>query len=299
MTLYSEHEILKKAEEGGYGVGAFFPLSADWIKPIFQAAEEEHSPLIITNTPELAYDLGIGLYSSTLMKAAHEASVPVAFHMDHGFTTDEKTLGHIMHFIKNDWNSVMYDASMRSLEDNIRETSRIVEICHAGDVAVLGAVGIVPRDVGEVQGYSVPEELLTKPEAAKKFVRETKVDSLAISIGQYVHPLTLGEPRPVQKTAKLNFELLKRIRESVDVHLVLHGGTHVPDEAICQAIKLGISEIKVAALLAIVWADALREYLNENPDDTMTPNILGPALSAVKNMTVEYMKLFGSSGNAW
>lgn len=298
MTLYSEHEILKKAEEGGYAVGAFFPLTTDWIKPIFRAAEEERSPLIITNTPELAYALGIGTYSAALMNAAHEASVPVAFHMDHGFTTDEKTLGHIMHFIKNGWNSVMYDASMRSLVENIRETSRIVEICHAGNVAVLGAVGIVPRDVEQVQGYLVPEELLTKPEEVEEFVRETNVDSLAISIGQYVHPLTFGEPRPVQKTAKLDFELLKRIREITDAHLVLHGGTHVPDEAIRQAIELGISEIKVAALLAIVWADALREYLNENPDDTMTPNILAPALSAIKNTTVDYMKLFGSSGKA-
>jgi fructose/tagatose bisphosphate aldolase len=183
MTIFTENEILEKAEEGGYAVGAFFPLSMDWIKPIFEAAEQERSPIIITNTPELAYELDIGMYSAALMDAAQQARIPVCFHMDHGFTTDEKTLGHIMHFIRHSWNSVMYDASMKSLDDNIHETRKIVEMCHAGEVAVLGAVGLVPRDVEKLEGYQVPKELLTKPEEAKKFVQETGVDSLAISIG--------------------------------------------------------------------------------------------------------------------
>ena len=298
MTIYSENEILKNAEEQGYAVGAIFPLSMDWIEPIFQAAEEERSPIIITNTPELAYELGIETYSAALIDAAQRCTVPVAFHMDHGFTTDEKTLGHIMHFVTNGWNSIMYDASMKPFEDNVKETKEIVEICHAGEIAVLGAVGLVPRDVKTVEGYQVPADLLTKPEEAQKFVEETGVDALAISIGQFVHPLTFGEPRPVQKTAELNFDLLKEIKSRVDAHLVLHGGTHVPEESISKSIDLGVSEIKVAALLAIEWADAIRGYLEENPQDTMTPNILRPALSIVKKITKDYFRLFRSSGKA-
>jgi fructose/tagatose bisphosphate aldolase len=102
----------------------------------------------------------------------------------------------------------------------------------------------------------------------------------------------------VQKTAKLNFELIKELRDTVDSHLVLQGGTHISDEAIRKSIELGVSEIKVAAHLAIAWADTIKEYLNANPDDTMTPNILRPALSAVKELTVNSMRLFGSSGKA-
>jgi fructose-bisphosphate aldolase class II len=192
----------------------------------------------------------------------------------------------------------MYDASMRSLDENIRETREVVKICHAGEIAVLGAVGQVPRDVKKVDGYQVPDALLTRPEEAKRFVEETSVDSLAISIGQFVHPLTLGEPRPVQKTATINYGLLEKIRNATDAHLVLHGGTHISDEAIKRAIELGVSEIKVAALPAMAWADALREYMTANPDDLMPSNINKRALFEVKEITAGYMRLFGSSGKA-
>ena len=298
MTLVTENEILKNAEEGGYAVVALFALTMDWIQPIFEAAEQERSPIIISNAPELVEEIGIGRYSAALKESAQAARVPVCLHMDHGFTTDEKTLGHIMHFIKNGWQSVMYDASMRSLEENIQETREMVKICHAGEIDVLGAVGLVPRDVEKVEGYQVPNALLTKPDEAKKFVEKTGVDSLAISVGQFVHPLTLGEPRPIQKTAAINFELIKEIRSVTNAHLVLHGGTHVSDEAIKRAIELGVSEIKVAALPAMVWADALREYMTENPDNLMPSYIIKRALFEVKEITAGYMRLFGSSGKA-
>lgn len=298
MTLRTENEILKNAEEGKYAVVALFALTMDWIQPIFEAAEQEQSPIIISNAPELAEEIGIARYSAALKESAQEARVPVCLHMDHGFTTDEKTLGHIMHFIRNGWQSVMYDASMRSLDENIRETREVVKICHAGEIAVLGAVGQVPRDVKKMDGYQVPDALLTRPEEAKRFVEETSVDSLAISIGQFVHPLTLGEPRPVQKTATINYGLLEKIRNATDAHLVLHGGTHISDEAIKSAIELGVSEIKVAALPAMAWADALREYMTANPDDLMPSNINKRALFEVKEITAGYMRLFGSSGKA-
>jgi ketose-bisphosphate aldolase len=299
MALYTENEILSKAEEGKYAVGSFFALRMDWIKPIFEAAEEERSPIIISNTPELVGEMGFEGYSAALIASAQNARVPVCLHMDHGVTTDEKTLGHIMKFIRNGWSSVMYDASMKPLSENIRLTREVVKMCHAGEVTVLGAVGTVPRDVKEVKGYEVPRAGLTKPEEAKRFVEETEVDSLAIAIGQFVHPLTLGEPRPVQKSAKIDFELLREIRSVTDAHLVLHGGTHISDEAVKKAIELGVSEIKVAALQAIGWVDAIREYMKENPDDLMPSNILKPALLEVKKLTARYMRLFGSSGRAW
>jgi len=298
MTLCTENEILKNAEEGNYAVVALFALTMDWIQPIFEAAEQERSPIIISNGPELAEEIGISRYSAALIESAQAATVPVCLHMDHGFTTDEKTLGHIMHFIKNGWQSVMYDASMRSLDENIQETLEMVKICHAGGIDVLGAVGFVPRDVENIEGYQVPNTLLTKPEEAKKFVEETSVDSLAISIGQYVHPLTLGEPRPVQKNAKIDFGLLEKIRNATDAPLVLHGGTHVSDEDLKMAIELGVSEIKVAALSAMAWADAIREYMTANPDNLMPSDIIRPALFEIKEITAGYMRLFGSSGKA-
>ena len=298
MTLCTENEILKNAEDGKYAVVAMFALTMDWILPIFEAAEQEQSPIIISNSPELAEEMGIVGYSAALKEAAQATKIPVCLHMDHGFTTDEKTLGHIMHFISNGWQSVMYDASMRSLNENIQETREMVKICHAGGIDVLGAVGLVPRDVKKVEGYQVPNEFLTKPEEAEQFVKETGVDSLAISIGQFVHPLTLGEPRPIQKNAKMNFGLLEKIRKATDAHLVLHGGTHISDEDTRRAIELGVSEIKVAALPAIGWADALREYITANPDDLMPSNIIKNALSEVKEITASYMRLFGSSGKA-
>jgi len=140
---------------------------------------------------------------------------------------------------------------------------------------------------------------LTRPEEAKGFVQETKVDSLAIAIGQFVHPLTFGESRPVKKTAKIDFELLEKIRLATGAHLVLHGGSHIPDESIKKTIALGVSEIKVACLPAIAWVDTIRQYMAENPHDLMPANILEPALSEIKRITVESMRLFKSSGKAW
>lgn len=298
MTLYTENEILSRAEEGGYAVGAFFVLSMDWINPIFEAAEEEGAPVIISNSPGEVEKIGFGTYSAALMEAAHNARVPVCLHMDHGMTTDERTLGDIMKFVRNGWSSVMYDGSMMPIEENTQRTKDIVKMCHAGEITVLGAMGKVPRDVKEVEGYEVPQSILTKPGEAREFVEETGVDSLAIAIGQFVHPLTLGESRPIQKTAKIDLDLLKQIRSATDAHLVLHGGTHISDEDVKKTIELGVSEIKVAASLAIAWVDALDGYRRDNPDDLMPSNIVKAASKEIKKLTVEYIRLFGSAGKA-
>lgn len=299
MSLCGENEMLRRAENGKYAVGIFFALTMNFIKPIVEAAEEENSPVIISYSPEFLEDFGIESFSAALRASAQNTKVPVCLHMDHGFTTDEKTIGQILKCMQNGWTSVQYDASMKPLDENIRETQEVTKLVHAVGNTILGSMGTVPRDVKKVEGYEVPEAMLTKPEEAERFVRETKVDSLAIAVGQFVHPLTLGEPRPIKKTAKIDFERIKAIRKVTNAHLILQGGTHISDDSIKKAMELGVSGTKVAAELAIVWVDAIRKFMEENPDNLMPPYILKPGLLEVKRVTSEMMRLFGSSEKAW
>jgi fructose-bisphosphate aldolase class II len=162
---------------------------------------------------------------------------------------------------------------------------------------VAKAVGVsVEAELGKIGGtedditVSEKEAFLTEPEDARIFVEATRVDSLAVAIGT-AHGQYKGEP-------KLDFKRLEKIRSLVDVPIVLHGSSGVPDESIRQAIQLGVRKVNIDTNIREAFVKAVRKAADDNPKEIDPRKILGPARKAMAEIIQEKIRLFGSSGKA-
>jgi len=303
VAFVNENELLENARKGGYAVPGFFPFNLDFIKPIIEVAEEERAPVIILQGPEFISSFGENVFTQALITAAHYARVPVSIAVDHAFVTGEDSIPQALRAIHLGWKSVMLDGSLMPYEENVRMTKELAEICHGAGVACVGALGEVRRFFPQAMHYSgafdesftVPPEIMTDPVQAAEFVSKTNVDTLAISVGQYVRSLWDGELPPFKRTGRLDLERLKAIRRNVEAHLVLHGSTHVNKDDLRAAIACGVNMIKVASEQALIWSTEIRKFVTEKPDIMFPEDIQKPALSAVKESMRYYIRLFNAA----
>ncbi len=283
--LVTGNEILLDAQKNGYAVGAFNVNNMEIVQAIIEAAEETNSPAILQASQGGIKYAGVEYIAALGKVAGRNAKVPVALHLDHGTDFEQ-----IIQCIRHGFTSVMIDASQYPLEENIAITKKIVEIAHAAGVSVeaeLGKIGGTEDDIT----VSERDATFTNPDEAEKFVRETGIDSLAIAVGT-AHGVYKGEP-------KIEFDLIKEIRSRVDIPLVLHGSSGVPNEAIEKAIPLGISKLNIDTDLRVQFSQGVKELLAANPDEIDPRKILAPAKEKMKARIIEKMNLFGSSGRAW
>ena len=277
-------EILQDAHKNNYAVGAFNVNNMEIVQAIIEAAEELNSPVILQASQGGLKYAGVEYIAALGKVAAEKAKVPVALHLDHG--TDFQQ---IMLCIRHGFSSVMIDGSQYELEENIAITKKVVEIAHAVGISVeaeLGKIGGIEDDIV----VNEREATFTDPMEAKLFVDKTKVDYLAIAVGT-AHGVYKGEP-------KLDFDRIKAIKEAVNIPLVLHGSSGVPNDAIEKAVSLGINKINIDTDLRIAFTDAIKDFLKKDPDNIDPRKILGPGKEAMKEVIKEKMRLFGSAGRA-
>jgi fructose-bisphosphate aldolase class II len=299
-------EILKKAREEGYGVGAFNVNNMEFLQAVLEAAEEQRSPVILALS-EGAMKYGGRALTLMAVELAKEARVPVAVHLDHGSSYES-----VLRALRAGFTSVMIDKSHEDFETNVRETRRAVEAAHAVGVTVEAELG---RLAGIEEHVAVDEKdaLLTNPEEARIFMERTGADYLAVAIGTS-HGAYKGKGRPFIDHARL-----ERIARLVPAPLVLHGASAVPPELverfrasggeigeaagihpedIKKAISLGIAKINTDTDLRLAFTALIREALNKNPKEFDPRKYLGPAREAVKEVVKSRMELFGSVGRA-
>lgn len=198
-----------------------------------------------------------------------------------------------MNFIKKavdyGYSAVHFDGSTLSLKKNIEYTKKIVEYAHKKGVLVEGELGYLR---GESRVYKerarIKKEDLTSPLEVKRFVEETKIDSLAVVIGN-IHGIYKG-------ALELDFERLKEISKKTNVFLVLHGGSGIPKEEIKKAIKLGIVKINVNTELRLVWKKSLESVLKTQ--EIKPYKILPRVQKAVQKKVEEKIKLFKSENKS-
>lgn len=282
--LVTGKEILLDAQKNGYAVGAFNVNNMEIVQAIIEAAEETNSPVILQASQGGINYAGVEYIAALGKLAGRNAKVPVALHLDHGTDFEQ-----IIQCIRHGFTSVMIDASKYPLEENIKLTKEIVRIAHAAGVSVeaeLGKIGGTEDDVT----VDERDATFTDPAEAKRFVDETGVDFLAIAVGT-AHGVYQGEP-------KLDYDRIKTIRETVDVPLVLHGSSGVPEQAIRKAVPLGISKINIDTDLRIKFSEGVKNLLKENPDEIDPRKILKPAKAGMKEKIIEKMNIFGSAGKA-
>lgn len=275
--LISMIELMKKAREGHYCVPAIAVENEHSVRAAIKAAEEKRSPLIMISlfkvNPDICY------FGRIVTDLAIRAGVPVAMCQDHGGTYEEAIWA-----IRAGFTDVMADRSTLSFEENIAQVSEIVGIAHAVGVGVeaeLGHVGIATNyEVDGTSGFTVPAE-------AVEYVERTGVDALAVAIGT-AHGVYKGVP-------KLQFELLRELREKVPVPLVLHGGSGTGEENLKRACRMGICKLNISNDLK---RGAIGN-LNENCKDGMGAYAMYPLLfEGYKNVAAGYMDLCGSAGKA-
>lgn len=275
--LISMIELMKKAREGHYCVPAIAVENEHSVRAAIKAAEEKRSPLIMISlfkvNPDICY------FGRIVTDLAIRAGVPVAMCQDHGGTYEEAIWA-----IRAGFTDVMADRSTLPFEENIAQVSEIVRIAHAVGVGVeaeLGHVGIATNyEVDGTSGFTVPAE-------AVEYVERTGVDALAVAIGT-AHGVYKGVP-------KLQFELLRELREKVPVPLVLHGGSGTGEENLKRACRMGICKLNISNDLK---RGAIGN-LNENCKDGMGAYAMYPPLfEGYKNVAAGYMDLCGSAGKA-
>ena len=179
----------------------------------------------------------------------------------------------------------MIDGSHFPFEENVKLVKSVVDFCHAKDCSVeaeLGRLGGVEDDMS----VDAESAFLTDPQEAKQFVERTGVDSLAVAIGT-AHGL-------YTKTPKIDFQRLGEIREVVDVPLVLHGASDVPDEYVRRTIELGVCKVNVATELKIAFADAVKAWFAENPQGNDPRYYMRVGMDAMKEVVRSKINVCGS-----
>lgn len=282
--LVTGKEILQDAHKNGYAVGAFNINNMEIIQAVIAAAEEEKAPVILQTSEGAIKYAGMDYLSAMVKVAANKAKVPVALHLDHGTDFDN-----LVRCIANGWTSVMFDGSHFPLEENIKWTKEVVKIARAAGVSIEAELG---RLGGVEDNISVAEKdaFFTDPDEAKTFVEQTGIDYLAIAIGT-AHGKYKGEP-------KLDFDRLKTIKGMLNMPIVLHGASGVPEDSIKKAIALGVNKINIDTDVRQAFTDGIHSAFAKNPDVFDPRKICGPAKDAMKAVVIGKMRMFNCSGKA-
>ena len=280
--LVTSKEMLQKAQDGHYAVGAFNVENMEMVQAVIAAAEELKSPVMLQTTSSTLKYASPELYFANAKAEAEKASVPVCIHLDHGKDFDIS-----MKCLRAGYTSIMIDGSHEEYEENIRMTKEVADVCQAMGIPCEGELGKVGGKEDDVEAEG---DAYTDPAEAKEFVERTGVTSLAVGI---------GTAHGVYKTTPvLNVERLSEIREVVDIPLVLHGASGLSDEAVRECISRGICKVNFATELRQAYTKAVKELLTEKPE-TFDPKAYGKlGREAVKELVKNRMKVCGSDGKA-
>jgi fructose-bisphosphate aldolase class II len=284
LSLVPVEDLLRKAQEGDYAVGAFNCNNMEIVQAIVAAAEKENAPVIMQASQGAIKYAGLDYITTMAKLAAGKAKVPVALHLDHGTSFEQ-----CIQCIRAGFSSVMIDGSKLPLQENIALTRRVLEVARACGVSVeaeLGKIGGTEDDIS----VSERDALFTDPGEADEFVRETGVGSLAVAIGT-AHGQYKGVP-------ELDFARLEKIIALVKIPIVLHGSSGVPDEAVRKAISMGVCKVNIDTNIREAFVAAARKVLEENPREIDPRKMLGPAREAATEVIRDKIRIFGSSGKA-
>ena len=280
--LTSTQELLEKAQKYSYAVGAFNLYNLEGVKAVVNAAEADNSPAIIQILPNILEYGGVPLVK-LFLAAADLAKVPMSVHLDH---CDDPTI--IKTALEAGVQSVLADGSKFSLQENLAFTREMTLLAHAKGATAEAEIG---RISGTEDGMTVAEKeaKMTDPYQATRFVAESGVDFLAVTIGN-VHGQYFSEP-------KLDFERLTKIRQRLDIPLVLHGASGWPAMMIQQSIELGVSKFNVNTEVRQKYLQFWREYGKTNSQSDLL-NCQKSATGAMQEVVAQKIRLFGSAGKA-
>jgi fructose-bisphosphate aldolase class II len=295
--LVSSKKLLLKAQKKGYAVGQFNVYNLESAQAVIAAAEREKSPIILGITEKSIDYVGLSELALIIRDLAKRSKVPIVLHLDHG-----RTIEVVRDCLKVGFTSVMFDGSFYNLSTNIKLTQKAVKAAHNKNIQIeaeLGRLGFINKKARS----------FTDPDEAEKFVKKTKVDSLAIAVG------TSHGAYKFTGESFIDIERIKLVRKKVQIPLVLHGASGalsdlvgqanhygakikktsgVSDELIKKAIKVGISKINIDTDLRLAFNAGLRQNLSQNKSEFDPRLLLKPAYREITEIVSQKIKLFGS-----
>ena len=307
MGLVTLKEVLTKADEGGYAVGAFNFSNLEYLTGIIEAAAEMESPVIVQTSSGAIKYAGLHQLFAMAHAAAEKVSIPVVLHLDHGTEVDL-----VRQCVDAGYTSVMIDASALPFEENLATTKEVVDLAHAKGVSVEAELGRL-KGLEDHIDVSEADAFLVDPDEAEIFAKQTDLDALAPAVG------TAHGAFKYKSKAKLDFDRMVKVKSVTGLPLVLHGASGVsqwivdkatkygadlpgvkgvPDELIVKSIQSGVCKINVDTDLRLAGLGAIRQVLTESPGEFDPRKIFGPVREAVKTVVLEKIKLFGSAGKA-
>jgi len=267
--------VLKDAQKNGRAILAANFYNLETLQGIAKAASELKSPVILQLTRGSIDYIGLNVAVALARSVIYDYGLQAWLHLDHGDSIDL-----VQRCLDAGFDSVMIDGSEKPFVENINLTRKVVELAKPYGAMVEAELGYVPK-----LGQDDNKLGFTEPDEAKKFVRETKTDALAVAIGS-AHGF-------YKQTPKLDLERLKQIHEAVDIPLVLHGGSGIPAEQLKAAIKNGISKINVATETKNAFMKSLAEEMKENAEIDLR-KVFPKGIEAVKKIIGEKLKIVGN-----
>lgn len=329
MALISMRQLLDHAAEHGYGVPAFNVNNLEQMRAIMEAAAETDSPVIVQASAGARKYAGPNFLRHLILAAAEEfPDIPIVMHQDHGASPAV-----CQRSIQLGFTSVMMDGSLHEdmktpadYDYNVRVTQQTVAMAHACGVSVEGELGCLgsletgqagEEDGSGAEGTLSHDMLLTDPEEAADFVRQTKVDALAIAIGTSHGAYKFSRPPTGDILA---IDRIKAIHARIpDTHLVMHGSSSVPQEwleiinkfggeiaetygvpveEIQEGIRHGVRKVNIDTDLRLASTGATRQFLAENPAEFDPRKYLKATMLAMKDIVKARYEAFGTAGNA-
>lgn len=279
--LVTTREILADAQRNKYAVGAFNVENMEMVLAVLNAAEETQSPVIMQTTPGTVKYAGADVYFANIRAAARRTKIPVVCHLDHG-----SSFAIAVQAFRAGYTSIMIDGSKLPFEENIALTKSVAEICHAANIPVEAELGRVGGKEDSLDNSG--DNPYTDPEEAALFVERSGCDSLAVAVGT-AHGVYKGTPQ-------INFDVLAKIREVVNIPLVLHGTSGVPDDQVIRCVSMGMCKVNYATDLRIAYTYGVKKYMKENPG-VFDPKKYGSyGMEEVTRYVKGRMQVIGSCG---
>jgi fructose-bisphosphate aldolase class II len=327
MALVSMRELLDHAALNGYGIPAFNVNNLEQVQAVMEAAKETGAPVILQASAGARKYAGEP-FIKHLIQAALEMypQIPLVMHQDHGQNPDV-----CQGAINLGFSSVMMDGSLEadgktiaSYEYNVEVTKKVSQLAHKygvtveGELGCLGSLETMKGDKEDGHGTDATmtrEQLLTDPEQAADFVKQTQIDALAIAIGTS-HGAYKFTRKPTGDI--LAIDRIKEIHKRIpSTHLVMHGSSSVPQELLAiirqyggnmketygvpveeiqEAIKHGVRKINIDTDIRLAMTAAVRKFLAENPEKFDAREWLKPAREAAKAICKQRYIEFGCEG---
>lgn len=271
--LVNTKEMLNSANASNYAIPSPDFINQNMIKAYIDVAQQLNVPALISISEGLSQFMCLEDAFAIAKYYAEKATIPVAIHLDHG-----KHVEFVKKAVDIGFTSVMIDASADSFEENVRKTKEVVEYAHKYNVTVEAEIGHVGSGIN-YEDESGDTTVFTEVNDLVEFVKQTNVDSVAVSVGT-AHGIYLGTP-------KINFERLKELKNAVTIPLVLHGGSSTGDENLKKCAEIGISKINIFTDICRAGAKAINENVTDDYKKQMQL-----ADEAMKTVLKHYYEVF-------